>query len=91
MTPQTVKLVLRDGSLLHARLLEGERVTYDPAALQQSIDCASRLSIAVAIEHGLNITLKRPLLRLAWRVLTSVYKLNNRNVNAARNAMAHQE
>ena len=54
-------------------------------------DCASRLSIAVAIEHGLNITLKRPLLRLAWRVLTSVYKLNNRNVNAARNAMAHQE
>ena len=91
MAPQQVKFVLRDGTLLHACLLQGERLAYNPAALQQSIDCAGRLSIAVSIEHGLNITLKRPLLCVAWRVLPSVYKLDNRDVNASRNGLAHQE
>ena len=58
---------------------------------KQAIDRAGRLSVAVAVEHGLDITLKRPLLCVAWGVSTSVYKLDNRNVNASRNTLAHQE
>jgi hypothetical protein len=59
--------------------------------MSQHRDRAGRLSVAVAVEHGLNITLKCPLLCVAWGFSTSVYKLHNRNVNASRNTLVHQE
>ena len=62
-----------------------------PLHCSKRLGRAGRLSVAIAIQHGLNITLKSPLLCVAWRVLPSVYKLDNRNVDASCNDLAHQE
>ena len=66
-------------------------MTSNAASLEQSVHGPCLLSIAVAIENSLDLTLEGPQPRLVGGVCPSVDKLYDSNRNAASDAMMHQE